>query len=200
VPTADRAYDAIVVAGGSARRLGGVDKPGLDVGGRTLLDRTLDAVGAAGRIVVVGPERASEHAVIWCREDPPGGGPVAAVAAGLDLVQADLVAVIAADLPRLAPAVPLLVTAATTAATTAAAGTTAALLVDPGGRVNHLAGVWQRATLTDAIGSLDEVVGASMRSLVAAVPVVLVPDEGGWGRDCDTWDDVRAARAEVHLA
>ncbi|MGW0901366.1 NTP transferase domain-containing protein, partial [Streptomyces goshikiensis] len=36
-------YDAIVLAGGAARRLGGVDKPALPVGARTLLDRVLDA-------------------------------------------------------------------------------------------------------------------------------------------------------------
>ncbi|WP_190199207.1 NTP transferase domain-containing protein, partial [Streptomyces djakartensis] len=32
------AYDAIVLAGGAARRLGGADKPGVRVGGRALLD------------------------------------------------------------------------------------------------------------------------------------------------------------------
>src|SRR4051812_33904528 len=34
-------YDAIVLAGGGGRRLGGVDKATLEVGGRTLLDRVL---------------------------------------------------------------------------------------------------------------------------------------------------------------
>ncbi|MZF89845.1 NTP transferase domain-containing protein, partial [Streptomyces sp. SID5643] len=32
-------YDAVVLAGGAARRLGGADKPGVRVGGRPLLDR-----------------------------------------------------------------------------------------------------------------------------------------------------------------
>jgi hypothetical protein len=34
-----------------------------------------------------------------------------------------------------------------------------------------------------------------VRALLAAVTPVLVRDEGGWGRDCDTWDDLAAARA-----
>ncbi|MYS05028.1 NTP transferase domain-containing protein, partial [Streptomyces sp. SID6041] len=32
-------HDAVVLAGGAARRLGGADKPGVRVGGRPLLDR-----------------------------------------------------------------------------------------------------------------------------------------------------------------
>ncbi|MYU19520.1 NTP transferase domain-containing protein, partial [Streptomyces sp. SID8361] len=51
------AYDAVILAGGAARRLGGVDKPALRVGGRALLDRVLDACRGAGRTVVVGPRR-----------------------------------------------------------------------------------------------------------------------------------------------
>ncbi|MFF6775602.1 DUF6457 domain-containing protein [Streptomyces sp. NPDC012637] len=77
------AYDAIVLAGGAARRLGGADKPGVRVGGRPLLDRVLAACRDAGRIVVVAEPRATAHPVEWAREEPPGGGPVAALDAGL---------------------------------------------------------------------------------------------------------------------
>lgn len=48
------AYDAIVLAGGAAKRLGGADKPGVLVGGRALLDRVLGACAGAGTTVVVG--------------------------------------------------------------------------------------------------------------------------------------------------
>ncbi|RJL36059.1 molybdenum cofactor guanylyltransferase [Bailinhaonella thermotolerans] len=96
------AYDAVVLAGGSARRLGGVDKPGLAVGGRTLLRRVVDAAGDAGRAIVVGPEREGLPGVLFTRERPPGGGPVPALRAGLDLCEADHVLLLAADLPFLA--------------------------------------------------------------------------------------------------
>ena len=67
-------FDVIVPAGGAASRLGGADKPGLDVGGRTLLDRVLDACTEARTTVVVGPARGTGRAgVRWTREDPPGG-------------------------------------------------------------------------------------------------------------------------------
>ncbi|MFI8824284.1 DUF6457 domain-containing protein [Streptomyces sp. NPDC053431] len=77
------AYDAIVLAGGAARRLGGADKPGVRVGGRALLDRVLAGCRDAGRTVVVAEPRGTARPVEWTREEPPGGGPVAALAAGL---------------------------------------------------------------------------------------------------------------------
>ena len=77
------AYDAIVLAGGAARRLGGADKPGVRVGGRALLDRVLAACAGARTTVVVGGRRPTARPVLWAREDPPGGGPLAALDAGL---------------------------------------------------------------------------------------------------------------------
>lgn len=183
-------YDAIVLAGGSARRLGGVAKPQLRVDGATLLDRVLAAVAGARRVVVAGPTQPVTAAatVTWCREDPPGGGPVAALAAALPHVTADAVVLLAADLPDVAPAVPLLLAARP------AGGV--ALLADPDGRVNHLAAAWTRPVLAAALTRLGPPAGAAMRALVAGVEVVTVPDTGGWGRDCDTWDDVASARAQ----
>jgi molybdopterin-guanine dinucleotide biosynthesis protein A len=113
-------YVAIVLAGGAARRLGGRDKPALPIGGRPMLDRVLAAASGATCRIVVGPARADVAAdVIQVREDPPGGGPVAALAAGLAELDhpgepggsdriggraGDLVAVLAADLPFLVSA------------------------------------------------------------------------------------------------
>ena len=49
--------EGLVPAGGSARRLGGVDEPALRLGGRSLLDSVLAAEAAADRVIVVGPVR-----------------------------------------------------------------------------------------------------------------------------------------------
>jgi len=97
----------IVVAGGAGRRLGGVDKAALVVGGTTLLDRVLAAARpVCDRLVVVGPERPTGvPGVTFAQEAEPGGGPVPAVAAGLSAVpDAEVVLVLAADLPLLATA------------------------------------------------------------------------------------------------
>ncbi|MEU4552610.1 molybdenum cofactor guanylyltransferase [Micromonospora violae] len=96
-------YAAVVLAGGAARRMGGVDKPALPVGGQPMRDRVLAAVADATSRVVVGAADAVPMGVRVVREDPPGGGPVAAAAAGLALLDSDtsLVALLAADLPLL---------------------------------------------------------------------------------------------------
>ncbi|MEB8342804.1 DUF6457 domain-containing protein [Streptomyces endophyticus] len=101
------AYDAIVLAGGGARRLGGADKPGVRVGGRALLDRVLHACGGARATVVVAEPRRTARPVVWAREEPPGGGPLAALEAGIRGLEsapapvAESVLVLSADLPFL---------------------------------------------------------------------------------------------------
>ncbi|MDI3420977.1 DUF6457 domain-containing protein [Streptomyces luteolus] len=94
-------YDAVVLAGGAARRLGGADKPGVRVGGRSLLDRVLAACADADTTVVVAERRPTARPVLWAREEPPGGGPLAALGAGLSRTTADTVLVLSADLPFL---------------------------------------------------------------------------------------------------
>ncbi len=87
---------------------GEVDKPAMTVGGRRMVDIAVDAVSVCRRTVLVGPTRTGvpEH-VVQTREAPAGGGPVAALAAGLRSLDdcadsegtADLVVVVASDLP-----------------------------------------------------------------------------------------------------
>ena len=95
---------AIVLAGGEGRRLGGVDKALLDVGGATMLDRVLAAAAPnCDELIVVGPEReTSVPGVRFTIESEPGGGPVPGVAAGLaEVSDAEAVVVLAVDLPLL---------------------------------------------------------------------------------------------------
>ncbi|MYZ13094.1 NTP transferase domain-containing protein, partial [Streptomyces sp. SID337] len=92
-------YDAVVLAGGGAARLGGADKPGVRVGGRALIDRVLAACSGAGTTVVVAAPRPTVRPVVWAREEPAGGGPLAALDAGLARTTAEQVVVLSADLP-----------------------------------------------------------------------------------------------------
>jgi molybdopterin-guanine dinucleotide biosynthesis protein A len=179
-------FDAVILAGGESRRLGGVDKAMIRVGGRSMLDRVLVACRDADRQIVVGPRRA-EVAAIWCREEPPGGGPVAALAAGLAEVSAPLLVLLACDLPH--------ATRDTVHNLLAAVSQDGAILVDGAGRDQPLIGAYRVGSLVRAVSALGPPYGGiSLRTLVARLDLVRVPDLTGASRDCDTWEDVEVAR------
>ncbi len=189
-------YDAVVLAGGAARRLGGVDKPALRVGGTTLLDRVLDACAGARGTVVVGPPRPTSRPVRWTRESPPGGGPLPALAAGLRHTSAGLVLVLAADLPFLTPAT---VSALLDSVPADADGT---VLIDPQGIENPLVAVYRAAPLRRQLELLERergaLVGLPLRRLTARLELRRLPDPGGLASfDCDTWEALSTARARI---
>ncbi|MFF4848207.1 NTP transferase domain-containing protein [Streptomyces sp. NPDC001194] len=189
-------YDAIVLAGGAARRLGGADKPALQVGGRALLDRVLDACADAATTVVVGGRRPTARPVRWTREDPPGAGPVAALDAGLRATTAELVLVLSADLPFLdRDTVRTLLRAP-------AAGGDGALLRDPGGRDQPLVAAYRAEPLRREIALLatehGTLSGLPLRALTAELDLAKVTDSAPLASfDCDTWEDLAVARARI---
>ncbi|MER7730996.1 NTP transferase domain-containing protein [Streptomyces erythrochromogenes] len=189
-------YDAIVLAGGAARRLGGADKPALSVGGRALLDRVLDACPDARNTVVVGGRRPTARPVGWTREDPPGGGPVAALDAGLRGTTAELVLVLSADLPFLDRD-----TVRALLAAPDAHGTDGAMLRDPDGRDQPLVAAYRAEPLRREIALLATehggLGGLPLRALTAELELTAVTARPLASFDCDTWDDLAAARARI---
>ncbi|PJI84900.1 gephyrin-like molybdotransferase Glp [Luteimicrobium subarcticum] len=199
----DPVYDAVILAGGRAERLG-TSKPGVDVAGGTLLEHALRAASGAVRVVVVGPDDLADDVgdrAVLTREDPPFGGPAAGIAAGLAALDAeqtrargddrrasaDRVLVLACDVPRAAGAVPLLLAAA--------ARTDDGAFLVRDGRAQWLVGVYARPALDDALAALaasrtDGLHGASVRALVAPLACAEVPDPDGLSADVDTWADV----------
>lgn len=151
-----------------------------------MLDRALHACEGAQRRIVVGPPRSGVVA-IWCQEEPPGGGPVAALAAGLEAVRAPLVALLACDLPY--------TTSGTVRELVAAARDDGAILVDDAGRDQPLVGAYRVSCLVRALSALGPpYTGVAMRSLIARLDLVRLPDRSGASLDCDTWEDVEVAR------
>ncbi|MER7502575.1 NTP transferase domain-containing protein [Nonomuraea pusilla] len=183
------AFDAVILAGGAARRLGGVDKPGLAVGGRTLAEIAVAAVLDAGRVIVVGPDRGLPG-VVSVREDPPFGGPVPALAAGLAEVRAPLVALLAGDMPLLTARH----VATLLAATAEAASGRGAVAVDEGGHEQWLLGVWPSAPLRAALAGYA---GRSLKGLLAPLVGTRLALPGRPWFDCDTMDDLKEARMNV---
>jgi molybdopterin-guanine dinucleotide biosynthesis protein A len=186
-------YDAIVLAGGEGRRLGGVSKPAIEIGGRRLIDIALDAVTDAAHTIVVGEPLPTARAVEWTREQPAGGGPVAAIAAALPLVTAETVIVLAADLPFITlTAVDQLVRGKANAA--------AAIAVDETGRDQPLLGCYATARLREAMPAESH--HAPMRTVLAelAAGEIVRLSLGGtppvtW--DCDTAADLTRAQELV---
>lgn len=175
---------AVVLAGGGARRLSGVDKPALEIGGRTLLRRAVDAVAGADPVVVVGPRRELDAEVCWTREDPPGTGPVAALAAALavfpELPDDTEVALVAADLVN--------VSADTITRLRARLGDAGAVLVDETGARQWLLGVWRLGPLRAALPATPA--GHSLRAMLAPLSPAEVPAAEGEADDIDTPADL----------
>ena len=184
---------AIVLAGGTGLRLGGVDKAALDLNGVTLLERALAATVSATEVVVVGQPVPTSREVAWTVEDPPLGGPAAGLLAGLDLLGDGpaLVAVLAVDMPKVNSGT----VARLTWAVEADADVDGAVLVDPDGRRQPLAAVYRVGALAAARPDPGERHGLSVRRLIGDLRLVEVPTVGDEARDVDTWDDVRALRA-----
>lgn len=187
--------DAVVLAGGGSRRLGGVAKAQLVLEGERLVDRVVAAaVGAGARCVVVGPADLGTS-VPTTHESPPGGGPVAGIAAGLAALVpgAPEVLVLACDLVG-----PERVVAALRAADLD--DVDGACLVEIGGRAQWLAGRYRREALDAALvrlesGGHDAGAGRSVRDLVRSLTLGPVPVAATTVADIDTWADARAAGA-----
>jgi molybdopterin-guanine dinucleotide biosynthesis protein A len=182
-------YTAVVLAGGRAARLGGRAKPQLEVGGRAMLDTVPAAVADADRRVVVGPPQPVPSDVLLVREHPPGGGPVAALRAGLAPVDADVVAVLAGDLPFVAACLIGELRRRLTG--------DGILVVDDAGRDQYLLGIWRTAALRAAV---SDVAGpTSLRRVIAPLTVRRWHPEPRPGEpppwtDCDTPADLAHAR------
>ena len=184
-------FDAVVLAGGRARRLDGAAKPLLVRRGSTLLGTALDSLGAAERRVVAGPPSLlpAVRGAALVQEQPPFGGPVAGLAAAMPLLDRDdppeWVVVLAADLVAPAAAVQRLLAEA------ASASDDSLLAVDADGRAQQLLGVHRRSTLAAALARLGTADGASVRSLLAGSRVRLVEVPIGSTADVDAPADLR---------
>jgi molybdopterin-guanine dinucleotide biosynthesis protein A len=178
-------FDAVVLAGGAGRRLGGVDKPALPVAGRPMIERVAEAVAGGRRLVVVGPER-PRPAARYVLEEPRGGGPVPALRAGLAEVGAPWVVLLAGDLPLLRPA--------HVRALLAAARRTGAVAVDDDGREQWLLGAWRTPILAEALAAYP---GRSLRGLMGPLRPERVALPGRPWFDCDTVDDLEEAEMNV---
>lgn len=229
-PSGPGRLDVVVLAGGTARRLGGVSKPDVVVAGARLLDHVLGGLDAMrteglglGRVCVVAPRSVRLPAgVLRALEDPPLGGPVAGVGAGLLALAttvgpgapspagaggpAPLTALLACDAPASWQALPVLVSALPQRMSAQPSQhpeqPDGAVLVTPdprgGEQVQYLVGIYRTAALTACVLPGGRPLrDAGVRRTLRALDLVQV--RAGADQhlreaawDLDTWEDVAA--------
>ena len=178
-------FCGVVLAGGTAARMDGIDKASVEVGGVTLLQLAVEAFLDADEVVVAGRESVrTDRPVTFVREDPPGGGPVAGLLTGVDalLRRPRLVGVLAVDMPRVTPYT-------FRRLREAAAGRDGAFLARDGRR--QLAGVLDAARLAEVRPDLEHQHGMPVHRLLAPLDLALVEAVEEEGVDVDTWEDLR---------
>jgi molybdopterin-guanine dinucleotide biosynthesis protein A len=179
--TAGVDFDAVVLAGGGSTRFGGVDKALLVLDGVSLLNRVLRATNRATSTVVVGPARKTEREVEWTAEEPPGGGPVAGIAAGLGKGQAPVVVVVSCDLPWL--------TEEAVAGLVEGVGAHDGYgLLDSDRREQWLAAAYRRTALVEALKRVGDPRDKSVRRLFTGLDLAW-SEPSRAGDDVDTWAD-----------
>ncbi|SDB98886.1 Molybdopterin-guanine dinucleotide biosynthesis protein A [Raineyella antarctica] len=188
-------YDAIILAGGRARRLEGACKPEVILAGRRLLDHTLDSTTGARHRVVVGPAALEVPAtVLQTQETPAHGGPVAGIEAGLQALSGTTgprsvgdgtpILVLACDMPFIASALPRLLAHLD--------GVDGTHLVDHECHPQWLAALYRPDALQRGLDTLAADGGtrnASVRRLVAGLAMTAVATSGPECSDVDTWAD-----------
>jgi molybdopterin-guanine dinucleotide biosynthesis protein A len=94
---------ALILAGGKATRLGGVDKRQVVIEGRTIFERQCEVLRPrVAEILVSSPREVPGFRTV--ADAVPGGGPLAGIAAGLAAATTPWLLVIAGDMPHVSGA------------------------------------------------------------------------------------------------
>jgi molybdopterin-guanine dinucleotide biosynthesis protein A len=180
-----------VLTGGRAIRFDGADKASIEIGGSTMLEHALTALAEVPEVVVVGDHVPTSRPVGFIREDPAGGGPAAALLAGLAGFPRlpRLVVALAVDMP--------MVSTATVRRLLLSCGDDGALLVDEDGRRQYLCAVYRSEALLRAAPPPEEQPGLALRRLVSGLRLVEIEALPWEARDVDTWADLAELRERL---
>jgi molybdopterin-guanine dinucleotide biosynthesis protein A len=171
----------IVLAGGRSSRFGS-DKLVAEIDGRTLLDRSVEAVAAiaAEVIVVVAPDddRPLPQAEVPVRavvDGEPYGGPLVGLRAGLEEAREPIVVVVGGDMPSLRPSV----LGALVRALLSAGDTVGAAVLRSRGSLVPLPAALRTGTASDRVGALVADGERRLGSLFERLPTRVL-EEGEW--------------------
>jgi molybdopterin-guanine dinucleotide biosynthesis protein A len=183
----------------------GRHKPAITVGGQPIVARVLEAV-AGLPAVVVGSAEGVPSGTLVVSEDPPGGGPVAGIAAGWLAIKEqsyaaepapsapDVVVVLAGDLPLLTAGH---VEALVEAVRSALPEQRVAVTVSSSGP-NWLCAAWPSGLLERRLAAVGGPSGVSVKRLLGHVPRTEIPDAGDVAVDVDTPEELDVARRRLN--
>ena len=200
-PDVAETADVIVLAGGTGARLDGASKPDVVARGLRLLDHVLAGLEhlrtqglPLGRVCVVAPpEVALPCGVLRALEDPPLGGPVAGIAAGLDVLGrsdpvAGLAGILTCDAPLSWRALPAL--------HRALAQTEPELdgvCARDSEHTQYLLGLYRRRALAAAVAPGGTPLrDTAVRRALGTLRVKAIPTARDVVRDLDTWAEVHS--------
>jgi len=162
-------------------------------------------------VLVGGPVESLERMVVRTREDPPRGGPLAGLGAGIAEVSTALVGVIAADMPFALPVVagalvrldglgdvrtdhPIAGPDTSAGAAAPTEGVDAVVPVDPAGWPQTLCAAYSTQALRGALAGLQPLAGRPVRALLPRLRVMEWPVPAAALADVDTEDELAVAR------
>ena len=185
-------FDAVILAGGQGSRMGGVSKADLEVQGERLLDRVLRAASGASTRVVVGDVAVPDD-VLLTREDPPGTGPAAGIAAGLAAIEnpRPWTLVLAVDLPDAPAAVYRLAVALASAPD----NVDGLALTESDGHPQHLLALYRTSALQQAFNRYGDPRNRSVRGLVRELRLAPIEPGPASVADLDTPEQLAAWNA-----
>ena len=177
--------------------MGGIAKPLLTLQGRSLLDRTVEVLvdAGVGPIIAVGPLLGDAVDVDWTREEPPLGGPVAGIAAGMVKMPAERVLILAGDLVRPDAVVHGLLSRRSEDA--AAPASVDGVVFSADGHPQWLAGLYRTASVRRALDRMESDRNASARALLGGLAIEWIVDQEGTTADIDSPADLARAREEL---
>ena len=184
-----KAGSIIVLSGGTSSRFG-ADKSQAILGHQQLIHHILTGIPKEFEIIIVGADPLFTPASYRCvQESPAGGGPVAGIAAALELCESEIVGVLATDMPFAGAHMIHLLSAMTSQ-------DDAIMFVDSKGFKQSLAALYRREALENALTKIGNPHGASMRTLISDLnihEVHMSPEIEKAMIDVDTPDDLVVA-------
>ena len=185
-----KAGSIIVLSGGTSSRFG-ADKSQAMLGHQQLIHHILTGIPKEFEIIIVGADPLFTPASYRCvQESPAGGGPVAGIAAALELCESEIVGVLATDMPFAGAHMIHLLSAITS-------HDDAIMFVDSKGFKQPLAALYRREALENALSTIGNPHGASMRTLISHLKiheVQMSPEIEKAMIDIDTPHDLMVAK------